>query len=204
MNCYNSKLTSPASSTTSSSASLSPILNEQHQPPKQPNISNNNNNKRMVSGFSINDLINDSSSNSTSCSRTSNSPIACKKLVSLPAATSSLNLNINEAPVTTSTPTLQNYSNLQSQMSPNHLHHPHQFQQQWPQPPYNSELNLLAQSHHLQPPPQQQQQQTSDQQLALHYHLQREQALNIIRNGTRYFDPRFNMQCKHFSSFAYF
>ena len=39
---------------------------------------------------------------------------------------------------------------------------------------------------------QQQPQQQMDPQLsALHYHLQREQTLNILRNGARFFDPRF-------------
>jgi hypothetical protein len=33
------------------------------------------------------------------------------------------------------------------------------------------------------------------QQLAFQMHVQREQTLNLIRNGTRFFDPRFNMQC---------
>lgn len=31
---------------------------------------------------------------------------------------------------------------------------------------------------------------------ALHFHLQREQAFNMIRNSNRIFDPRFNLPCK--------
>jgi hypothetical protein len=171
MNGYNSKLTSSPSS-----ASLSPISNEQQQQQQQQQKSNN---KRTVSGFSINDLINDSSSSS---SRSSSSPIN-KKIATT---------NEISGPTSSSTP-LQNYT----QISPSH-----NFHHQWPSQQFNNnELNLLTQHHHnlAQPPPPQPpqpvHQTTPDQQLALHYHLQREQALNIIRNGTRYFDPRFNMQC---------
>lgn len=31
---------------------------------------------------------------------------------------------------------------------------------------------------------------------ALQFHLQREQAFNMLRNGARFFDPRFNLPCK--------
>ena len=51
---------------------------------------------------------------------------------------------------------------------------------------------------------QQQQQQAQmamvgDSQLsALHFHLQREQTLNMFRNGARFFDPRYSLPRKFF------
>jgi hypothetical protein len=37
---------------------------------------------------------------------------------------------------------------------------------------------------------------TDPQLSALHFHLQREQALNMLRNGAGFFNPRFNMPRK--------
>ncbi len=66
-----------------------------------------------------------------------------------------------------------------------------------PTPPVQQQQQ---QQQQIQPSPQFQQQMAqaasaaNDPQLsALHFHLQREQAFNMIRNGARFFDPRFNL-----------
>jgi hypothetical protein len=87
-----------------------------------------------------------------------------------------------------------------------HLHH-HQQQQQQQQQQHLSSM-MWPQSHMIVPQapsssstsiPSQYQSpvqmpSANDPQLsALHFHLQREQAFNMLRNGARFFDPRFNM-----------
>ena len=118
-----------------------------------------------------------------------------------------MNNNIQPQMISPTSPAFYaNQSTINSLNMPQHhnlLHHQQQQQQQqhhssmmWPQnhmivppAPSSSSASLPSQYQSTgQMPP------ANDSQLsALHFHLQREQAFNMLRNGARFFDPRFNM-----------
>ena len=89
----------------------------------------------------------------------------------------------------------QQHQQQQQNMLLNHHHH------QQPQLSPNS-LNLLQQQHHQQQQFQMGAAPTDNSQLsALHFHLQREQAFNMLRNGAGFFNPRFNVPRKSILAF---
>ena len=86
----------------------------------------------------------------------------------------------------------------QQNMLLNHHHH-----HQQPQLSPNS-LNLLQQQHHQQQQFQMGAAPADNSQLsALHFHLQREQAFNMLRNGAGFFNPRFNVPRKSILAFFF-
>ena len=97
----------------------------------------------------------------------------------------------NNSMQSSSSPSSSIASSSSSSSSSNMIHN------QSPISPTN-QLNQMMQLQQQQQQPQAQMAMGDSQLSALHFHLQREQTLNMFRNGARFFDPRYSLPRKFF------
>ena len=194
---------SPSSRSISSNSTGDVNEPKMSSPPTAKNTSNSNNKAKCKESAHNRSLTN--SSNSLSCSP----PLSSSSSTNSSSSSANPNKHSN-------TPT----NNLQMQLAaqqqaasvagmfqmptdlhhhnPNHLMmipgHPAHQMMMWPP---NQMHQMSSPTSNGQSQAQPTQPGSIDPQLsALQFHLQREQTLNILRNGARFFDPRFNMPCK--------
>ena len=129
---------------------------------------------------------------STTMMWSASSPSCSNLVVPPPQATSSSYSNNSMQSSSSPSSSITSSSSSSSSSSSNMMH------RQSPISPSNSlNMQLQQQQSQAQMPP------MSDPQLsALHFHLQREQTLNMLRNGARFFDPRYSLPRKLHKKFS--